>query len=223
MQLQQSIDSLPTDFSHTLLIKCPICCTNILTVPVQKLYNIIGSDNNLVNTKFTRCVHLSQTFKNISGLLIKKEKTMDPATLAATATTLLAPYLAKLGKSLMDESGARLPETVSKLWELITARFKGNPTASGAANDLAQKADDIDNQEAFALQLKKLLKNDEEFAGALQSMLKEAQGQISNVGDGAVATNGSIGVGKIEIGGDVSGNIVVGNNNQVSDGRGKKK
>jgi hypothetical protein len=153
----------------------------------------------------------------------KKEKPMDPTTLAVTATTLLAPYLAKLGESFIEEAGARLPDKVGKVWEMIIARFKGNPTASSVANDLVKKADDTDNQEAFALQLKKSLKEDEEFASALQAMLKEAQGQISNVGDGAVATNGSIGVGKIEIGGDLSGNIVVGNNNQVNDGRGKRK
>jgi hypothetical protein len=35
------------------------------------------------------------------------------------------------------------------------------------------------------------------------------------MGNGAVATNNSIGVGKIQIGGD-SGNIVIGNNSQVS-------
>ena len=42
-------------------------------------------------------------------------------------------------------------------------------------------------------------------------------------GDNVSASNGSIGVGNIDIGGDVSGNIVIGNNNQVSDMRKKKK
>jgi len=153
----------------------------------------------------------------------KKEKAMDPATLAVTATSLLAPYLAKLGESFMEEAGARLPDKIGKVWEMIAARFKGNPTASSIANDLVKNADETDNQEAFALQLRKILKEDEEFANALQSMLKEAQGQISNIGDGAIATNGSIGVSKIEIGGDVSGNIVIGNNNQVNHRSGKKK
>jgi hypothetical protein len=37
------------------------------------------------------------------------------------------------------------------------------------------------------------------------------------------ASNGSIDVGNIQINGDLSGNIVIGNNNQVSDGRKKKK
>jgi hypothetical protein len=149
----------------------------------------------------------------------KKEKPMDPITLAATVTTLLAPYLAKMGETIMEEAGAKLPETISKVWEAISNRFKGNPAAAGAANDLIKKADDTDNQEAFALQLKKALKDDEEFASALQAILKEAQGAISNVGDGTIATNGSIGVGKIEIDGNLSGNITIGNNNQVNNNR----
>jgi len=37
----------------------------------------------------------------------------------------------------------------------------------------------------------------------------------NNSGDNVTATNGGIGIGKIQIGGDVSGNIVIGNNNQV--------
>jgi hypothetical protein len=154
---------------------------------------------------------------------IKKEKLMDPATLATAATALLAPYLAKLGESFMEEAGARLPDKVGKVWETIVSRFKGNPTASSVASDLVKKADEPDNQEAFALQLKKVLKEDEEFAGTLQSILKEAQGQISNVGDGTVATNGSIGVGKIEIGGNLSGNITIGNNNSVNESRVNRK
>jgi hypothetical protein len=166
--------------------------------------------------------HNSETVSNVKSTA-KKEKVMDPATLAVTATTLLAPYLAKLGESFMEEAGARLPDKIGKVWETITARFKGNPTASSIANDLVKNADEPDNQEAFALQLKKILKEDEEFANALQSMLKEAQGQISNIGDGAIATNGSIAVGKIEIGGDLSGNFTIGNNNPVNENRTSRK
>jgi cobalamin biosynthesis protein CobT len=163
-----------------------------------------------------------QEVKSKAKSSAKKEKLMDPVMLATTVTALVAPYLEKMGESMMEEAGAKLPEKIGKLWGVISNRFKGNPAASGAGNDLVKKADDTDNQEAFALQLKKALKDDEEFANALQAMLKEAQDTISNVGDGAVATNGSIGVGKIEIGGDVSGNIVIGNNNQVSSWAKKK-
>jgi hypothetical protein len=123
----------------------------------------------------------------------------------------------------MEEAGARLPDKVGKVWETIVSRFKGNKTALSVASDLVKKANEPDNQEAFALQLKKVLKEDEEFASSLQSMLKEAQGQISNVGDGAVATNGSIGVGKIEVGGNLSGNLTIGNNNSVNESRVNRK
>jgi hypothetical protein len=47
-------------------------------------------------------------------------------------------------------------------------------------------------------------------------MMQQAQGNISNLGSVAVATGGSIGVGNVEVGGNLNGNIVIGNNNQVS-------
>jgi hypothetical protein len=153
----------------------------------------------------------------------KERKAMDPVALAATVTGLLAPFLAKMGESMMEEVSANLPEKIGKLWGTISNRFKGNPTASGAASDLVKNAEDPDNQEAFALQLKKALKEDADFANLLVDLLEEAQGSISNVGDGAVATRGSIAVGKIQVGGDVSGNIAIGNNNQITDRNKQKK
>ncbi len=143
---------------------------------------------------------------------------MDPVTLATAATTLLAPYLAKLGEAAIEKVGEQLPEKVGNVWNAIAKRFKGNPAAAGAASDLAKNAEDDDNKDAFTLQLKKALKEDEDFANALVDLLEQAQNAqgISNVGDGAVATNHSVAVGKLTISGDVSGNITIGDNNQVS-------
>ena len=45
--------------------------------------------------------------------------------------------------------------------------------------------------------------------------IKTAEGPAGS-GDNVSATNGSVGVGKIHIGGNVDGNIVIGNNNQVN-------
>jgi len=47
---------------------------------------------------------------------------------------------------------------------------------------------------------------------------KTAEGTI-NSGDNVSAANGSVGVGKIHIGGNVDGNIVIGNNNQVNNNK----
>lgn len=49
------------------------------------------------------------------------------------------------------------------------------------------------------------------------------EGEKSEEEDHIRATDESIAFGKLQIGGDVSGNIVIGNNNQISDGAGKKK
>ena len=48
--------------------------------------------------------------------------------------------------------------------------------------------------------------------------MKNAEGANSpaTAGDNVTATNGSIGIGKIQIGGNVEGNIVIGNNNQIN-------
>ncbi len=144
---------------------------------------------------------------------------MDPATLATIVTGLIAPYLAKAGQTIMDEAVAKLPDATAKLWEAISNRFKGNAAATGAANDLAKSAADPDNQEAFKLQLKKALKEDEEFAKALLDLVNEAKGgDITNTG-GVVATDGGAAVGKLGIGGNVSGSsLVIGNNNEVKNG-----
>jgi hypothetical protein len=86
--------------------------------------------------------------------IARKEKDMDPTTLAATVTALIAPYLAKLGEAAIEKVGEQLPEKIGNVWNLIVQRFKENPVASGVANDLAQEADDSENQKAFTHQLK---------------------------------------------------------------------
>lgn len=148
----------------------------------------------------------------------KERKLMDPAELAQTVTGLLVPLLAKMGESVATEVGAKLPDRIGKLWGAITNRFQGNPSAAGAASDLVQKADDPDNQEAFTLQLRKVLKGDEDFAHHLTDLLEEAKKEsgISVVGNGVVANNDSIAVGKIHIGGNMDGNFTIGNQNQIN-------
>ncbi len=130
---------------------------------------------------------------------------MDPATLAATVTSLLAPYLAKAGGAVLDRAAAAVPDALSRLWQTVTKRFESKPAASGAADDLAGHADDKDRQDAFALQLKMLLEEDREFAAALLEQVKELQGDnIGNIGQVNIKT------------GNVSGStFVIGNNNDV--------
>jgi len=155
---------------------------------------------------------------NVKPLKTKERKPMDPITLATAATTLLAPFISKVGEKVLEKIGEQLPEKVGAVWNGIWNRLKEKPAAADAANDLVTNAENPDNQLTFTAQLKKALEKDESFAGQLTDLIEQAKSDPSiNIGgDGVVANNNSIAVGKIQIGGNVDGNMVIGNNNQVN-------
>jgi len=137
---------------------------------------------------------------------------MDPVTLATTATSLLLPYIAKAGKLTLDKLSEEMPETVGKLWSAVSKRFEAKPAAAEAATDLVKNPGDMDNQEVFTMQLKKALKEDEEFAKLLTGLVEEAKNDssISIGGDGAVANKNSVAVNKFQADGN-TGSISIGN------------
>ena len=148
---------------------------------------------------------------------------MDPATLAASVASFLAPFLLKAGQSVAERALEKLPDGVSQLWEYISAKFQGRPAAEEAAREIWSLPDDADNREAFILQLKKLLKDNPAVMDELLSLLKDGQakisgGDIGSVGAGAAASGESVaaGAGGVAIKGDVTGNIIIGNNNSVN-------
>jgi len=145
----------------------------------------------------------------------RARKVIDPAAMATTVTGVLAPFLAKTAQAGKDKAGEKLPEKVGNLWSAIFKHFERNPTASGIAGDLAKDSRDTDNQEAFAIQLKKALKEDGNFAILLADLLDDAQTSIKKDGDNVIATHGGIAVNKIQVGGNLHGNITIGNNNKI--------
>jgi hypothetical protein len=149
---------------------------------------------------------------------------MDPITLAASATSFLAPYLLKAGQTLADQAVEHLPEGVGKVWSYVLEKFHGRPAAEEAANDLVSHADDEDSQAAFRRQLKKLLEDPTVVAELSDLLVKGKESVGINVQSGAVATNGGVaaGQGGIAVGGSVGGNIVMGNNNSVNNENNQK-
>src|SRR5512142_1367855 len=79
------------------------------------------------------------------------ESLMDPATLALSGTSFLAPYLAKAGGAILDRATAALPDEAGHLWDAITKHFASKPAAAAAATELVQQPSDEDQQAAFAL------------------------------------------------------------------------
>jgi len=145
----------------------------------------------------------------------KERKPMDPVTLAAAVTSLLAPIIKKVGEKAMDKLAEQLPGSVGKIWEAISSK---SSNVTEAASDLANNPDDADNEVVFKKQLQKALAKDEDLASLVTDLMEKAKSDssISVVGDGVVANNNSIAVKDISVGRDLNGNLVIGNNNQVS-------
>jgi hypothetical protein len=153
---------------------------------------------------------------------------MDPisiAPLVISAWKLIAPYAKKVGGKLVEKASDVLPGAVGKVWDTVKGKMEERPETKTLPTDLAATPDDQSVQGAFQYQLKKLLENDDAFAQQLEKLVNDAkEGSISNR-DGVVATNHSNAIGRIDVGGDLSGNIVVGNKNSVNSNKpaGKKK
>ena len=140
---------------------------------------------------------------------------MDPITLATTATTLLAPFIKKAGAAALDKLAEQLPDTVGKIWNAISNK---SGSITEAASDLAQNPEDADNEVVFKKQLQKALEKDQDFAMQLTELIEKAKSEsgINIGGDGVVADHNSTAVGSVQIGGNIDGNFVIGNNNQVN-------
>jgi hypothetical protein len=127
---------------------------------------------------------------------------------AAGAQDLWMPALFMRLKdgSLWQPSGETAPAPVKQLWDLILARFQGRLAAEGAVQDLSSDAEDPDNREAFIIQLKKAMRENPEFAEELLATIREIQKNGKSGGPGGVLIN---------VGGNVGGSIVLGNNNTI--------
>lgn len=160
-----------------------------------------------INEQFPDAIKRSQTKK--------ERKPMDPITLATAATSLLAPFIKKAGAAALDKLAEQLPDTVGKVWEAISNK---SSNVAEAAGDLAQNPDDADNEVVFRKQLQKVLEKDQDFASLLTGLVERAKSEasISVVGDGVVANNNSVAVRDVSISGDLSGNLTIGNNNQIN-------
>ncbi len=138
---------------------------------------------------------------------------MDPIAIATAVLTVLSPYLARVGEKVADKFAETLPENAGKLWSTLTEKFKGKETVK----DLTENPTDGDTQGAFRLELRKALAEDPEFLAVVAKLLENAQQEA--IKSGAIASGRGIAV---NVGGNVQGQIIIGNDNTVND-PGKKK
>jgi len=140
---------------------------------------------------------------------------MDPIILATTLTALLAPFIKKAGDVALDKLAQQVPEAIGKVWDTIANRVTG---ASEAARDLARSPDDAENEVFFKKHLQKALEKDNVLVSELTELLERAKSEagINAVDNAVVANNNSVSIGRITIGGAVSGKITIGNDKDAS-------
>lgn len=130
--------------------------------------------------------------------------------LSAGGTTdmwMPALFLRLKDGSICQLAEAPAPPALRNLWSQIDIHFQGKPAAEAAIEDLLWDAIDLDNQAAFGIQLKKVLRDDQDFANQL---LAEVEGYLHASGK---EKPGGI---SINVGGNVEGSILIGKNNTVS-------
>ena len=133
------------------------------------------------------------------------------ATLAAfNAPDLWMPALFMRLKdgSIWKRTGDSAPAALKSLWGAISDSFLGSPAAEGALQDLLANSSDPDNQDAFSIQLKKVLRKDPDFGKQLVSLIETSQKDIGKGQSSGVT---------IHVGGNVGGSIVLGSNNTIGD------
>ena len=140
---------------------------------------------------------------------------MDPVTLAASAVSLLVPYLAKAGRIVVENAGKDVGEFVSSkveaLYEAVKNKFTRNDYASQSLKRLAEKPDDEDRQATMKGVLKDALADDprlQEMLSQLLAEIKQVGGDsiIQVYGSGAAATRGGVAAGErgYAAGGDIN-------------------
>ena len=131
---------------------------------------------------------------------------MDPriAETAAAVVAFLAPYLADAGHAAAKEVGKTIITALER-------KFKGQPAAEGALQEIRADPQDEDNQATLEAQLRKALKRDADFLAELSALVEEIRPQVSITGDGNVVGDGNKTVvakdGGVAVGGDVGGDI----------------
>lgn len=96
---------------------------------------------------------------------------MDPATIAASAAALLAPYLKKAAEDFVGEAGNYVQEKAKLLWQKLRAKLDGDPPAKEALDRF--EADPGAHGEAFQAKLEEKIAQDPPLSDELSSELAE--------------------------------------------------
>jgi hypothetical protein len=126
---------------------------------------------------------------------------MDPTSLAASAVSLLVPYLARIGGQVVEHVGSDLSqiaiERLEQLYQRIKRKVAGDRFAEPALERLEQRPGSEVQQASLGEILGEMVSTDPIFATELAALVHQAQRTpglaITQISDaGAVAAGGNI-------------------------------
>ncbi|MEM6866763.1 MAG: hypothetical protein AAF528_00065 [Cyanobacteria bacterium P01_C01_bin.121] len=114
---------------------------------------------------------------------------MELAALVVSFLSPFLPHLLKLGQPAAEAAGKALGEKLGEgtwnkaqaVWNKLALKVKGKPLAKGAAEALAEDAEDEDAKEALTRQLDKVLAANPDLSQALQQLLAADAEAVSKV------------------------------------------
>lgn len=128
---------------------------------------------------------------------------MDPVTVAAGAAVLLA---SKGGEALAGEAGKAAWAGLGRLWELVRAKFAGDPQAERALAAVEAQPGDAGRVQQLAESLVAHARSDPQFEVALQRLVADAR-QDPAVGPMVVQVHDYASIGKVVTFGTVHGDV----------------
>ena len=146
---------------------------------------------------------------------------MDPLTTIVIG--VLTKFATDHGADILKNAGQATADAASKVFNGVMNKLKGDPRFGWIAEQFAKNPETYKAPVADAVE--EQIKTDPNFAAEMKALVesfdkaqKAAGVTIVNTGSGAVAIQGGVaaGAGGVAVGGNVSGGIIMGNNNQVT-------
>lgn len=151
---------------------------------------------------------------------------MDPLT--AGVMTILGKYAIDAGATLLKEAGPAAKETAASLFRKVMDHLRQKPAAEAIADGYEKNPKGyevpmqdqvntaVSTEPAFKAELQSLLEQYQSQAQTYQSIQAQVGSGAAAIGDGATA----VGERGVIVHGNVSGNIIIGDSNQVDAGGG---
>jgi hypothetical protein len=100
---------------------------------------------------------------------------MDPFTIAAMASSTLAPYIAKGGEAFASEFGKSAGQKIGELSDLVKTRFKGDKEAETVLDLVVKNPQSKARVASLEEEIGKKMKEDPDFVRKLSALLEQVQ------------------------------------------------